>query len=692
MLLIPAKSRRQSNTLAATTSQDIARARRAVNCVHKAPACWCLLAACAAAAVGMLLPPPSVQATTRTLGIDVSSYQGTINWNAVAGDGIQFAWTKATEGSASYINYTDAYLGENMAGANSAGVLIGAYHFGHPDDTYGAQAEADLFISKAAQYMTAGYLRPVLDIEVEGSSTTSAWINNFLKDVYNATGVTPIIYTYSNYAADYLNSTVANRTLWMADYSGASSQTGAPAINPPFNNWNFWQYTDAASVNGISGGVDGDVANGNLAYVQSFLIPAQPQLPGTESATAVTWTGAGSNGSWSNIANWSNAWSPGDVADFTSSSVGASNITFDEVASGNKMVNVAQINVTQTNAPAVTINGPDTIDFQTYVDPIYNNSSNTLTINAPMAFFGTMGTAANASTNSIYAGPGNIVLGGSITFNDSQTQVTRFGFNDLIAVWDSHVNKVPGNVIINGVVSNAVGTPAGETNGFYFSNAGGYDDVTSNNANWRGGMYVAGGATLIVAAGGSTGTGAVTLDGAGSGNNGLQPAGIHGGIAGEGTISGPVTVTGSGGFFTGGGKLINNFSTFSPTTGKLMLAAGLNMNGQTATFNFYLSGAANSSISIGDTFTLSNGDTVALSGTPMTGTYHLFDYHTLAQALDWKSWTISGPSGFNYLLNNNTANRSLDLIATAVAVPEPVPLLILAAGLTVLLLVRRREA
>ena len=194
----------------------------------------------------------------------------------------------------------------------------------------------------------------------------------------------------------------------------------------------------------------------------------------------------------------------------------------------------------------------------------------------------------------------------------------------------------------------------------------------------------------MVAAGASTGTGAVTLDGAGSGNNGLQPAGIHGGIAGEGTVSGPVTVTGSGGFVTGGGKLINNFSTFSPTTGKLTLAAGLNMDGQTATFNFYLSGTSSSSLSIGDIFTLSDGDSVALSGTPTAGTYHLIDFNTLANAVDLTSWTITGPSGFNYLLSDNSANRSLDVIATAV--PEPASLALLGAGLAALISLRRRRA
>jgi GH25 family lysozyme M1 (1,4-beta-N-acetylmuramidase) len=628
-----------------------------------AAVCMSLLSGCGTGPFFMVHRVP------RATGIDVSVYQRKIDWNAVADDAVQFAWTKATEGSAKYVNYSDAYLAANIAGANKNGILIGVYHFAHPradSGPAGAQEEALLFITAGSWYMTAGYLRPVLDIEVEGSAATSAWVNDFLNDVYDATGVTPIIYTYTNFALHYLNSTVANRNLWMADApAGANPQHGVPLITP-FQHWNFWQYGQA-DINGISSGVvDQDVANGNLGYVRSFLIPAQTQLPGTtENATADAWTGLGTNGSWSNAANWNSAWAPGDVAEFTDSSLGTTNITFDQMAGGHKVVNVAQIDVADGNAPAVSIHGSDPIDFQTYLDPIYNNGGHTLTINAPMVFFGTMGTAGNASTNSIYTGPGNIVLGGNILFDDSQTQVSRFGFNDVIAIWNSHANTVPGNVIISGTISDAADTPTGDTNGFYFSNAGGYDDVISNNANWHGGMYVAGGATLLVSAGGSTGTGAVTLDGMGSGDNGLQPAGIHGGLAGEGTIRGLVTVVASDGAFTGGGKLINHLSTFSPTLGKLTLAAGLNLNSRTASFHFYLAGLSNSSISIGGTLALSKGDTVALRGTPLAGTYHLFDYHTVSHLPDLKSWTVSGPHRFEYVLINNPSHDSIDLRVTA---------------------------
>jgi hypothetical protein len=86
-----------------------------------------LLSGCSAGPFGMFHQIPQ-----RAFGIDVSVYQHTINWNAVAADRVQFAWAKATEGSAKCINYGDEYLAANMAGASRAGVLIGAYHFAHP--------------------------------------------------------------------------------------------------------------------------------------------------------------------------------------------------------------------------------------------------------------------------------------------------------------------------------------------------------------------------------------------------------------------------------------------------------------------------------------------------------------------------------------------------------------------------------
>ncbi len=631
--------------------------------------CLAGLSGCSALKLCASAPKPP----SRTAGIDVSIYQHTIRWRPVARDGVAFAWTKATEGSRHYLDYTDPQLAANIAGATANGVLIGVYHFAHPEKdpgAGGARAEARLFVSTAGAYMTAGYLRPVLDIEVEGSPATSAWVNDFLDDVYQATGVMPIIYTYTNYAASYLRRSVADRDLWMADVTGADPQTGSPLIFP-FHHWNFWQYGQAASgkISGIAprtGPVDKDVANGNPAYVESFLIPAGSHRPGAGENEAITdvWTGADDNGHWRNSANWINgsAWRPGDAAMFTDASRNTGNIKFDEVARGREVINVDRIEVQDARGPAVTINGPGTLRFQTCRDPLCNNGVHPLIINAPAEFFGTMGNAVNAATNSIYVGPGNVILNGPVTFNDSQTQVVRCGFHDLIAVWDSHLGKVPGNVIFGGPVADATGTPRGNLNGFLFSNAGGYDEIRSNNTGWKGGICITGGATLLVAAGGATGSGPVRLDGTPSRRNGLQPAGIHGGIAGCGAVHGPVTLSGNGGSITGGGGLNPQNKIFTLSVGKLTLAAGLDMNGKTATFNFFFAHRGHSSITIGRACIFSARGTVVIHGTPSPGQWRLMNYTTLINAADLASWKVRGPQGFRYSLGDNTSNGSIDVL------------------------------
>src|SRR4029077_17345536 len=75
----------------------------------------------------------------RPLGIDVSHYQGFINWTSAKNSGVSFAWAKATEST----TFTDSFFTVNEANAHAAGVLIGAYHFARPEDNIGL-AGADL--------------------------------------------------------------------------------------------------------------------------------------------------------------------------------------------------------------------------------------------------------------------------------------------------------------------------------------------------------------------------------------------------------------------------------------------------------------------------------------------------------------------------------------------------------------------
>ena len=95
---------------------------------------------------------------TTLKGVDVSSYQGTINWSSARADGITFGFAKATEGE----TIADSTFAGNWAGMKAAGVVRGAYHFFHPNES--ATAQADFVLSKVGT-LEAGDLPVVLDLK-----------------------------------------------------------------------------------------------------------------------------------------------------------------------------------------------------------------------------------------------------------------------------------------------------------------------------------------------------------------------------------------------------------------------------------------------------------------------------------------------------------------------------------------------
>ena len=148
-------------------------------------------------------------------GIDVSRFQGAINWTAVRSSGISFAFAKATEG----IDFVDVRFTQNMAGATAAGVYIGPYHFARPDsyntDPSDAASEANDFVDAILPYYQGSpyTLRPVIDLErlanvgdlAQEKAFLSQWIRNFATVVRTRLGFDPIIYTspsYANYVLD----------------------------------------------------------------------------------------------------------------------------------------------------------------------------------------------------------------------------------------------------------------------------------------------------------------------------------------------------------------------------------------------------------------------------------------------------------------------------------------------------------
>jgi GH25 family lysozyme M1 (1,4-beta-N-acetylmuramidase) len=213
------------------------------------------------------------------LGIDISHHQGTINWTQVYNDGKVFAFVKATEG----FTYDDPLFVSNMNNGNNAGVVMGAYHFARPDNNT-AHDEATHFVNIAGSFIGQGFLPPVLDLENPNSNTdltqlyTSAqltnWVQTWMTEVENATGVRPIIYTNRS-LAQYLQSSLNVYGMWIA--RPGTSPTSAPGNMGYWTTWKFKQYSWTGSVAGISGNVDLDSFNGSVTDFNTLIGTASVQ-------------------------------------------------------------------------------------------------------------------------------------------------------------------------------------------------------------------------------------------------------------------------------------------------------------------------------------------------------------------------------------------------------------------------------
>lgn len=236
-------------------------------------------------------------------GIDVSHYQGYINWSLVANDAdqIKFAYIKATEGylplytsESTLISQRalDSRFKENITNAIANNIFSGLYHFARPDlnrGLTGAENEAKHFARFAkAYYQNNEMLPPALDVEnpngVNFKSLFSAydlslWVQTWLETVEEELGIRPIVYTYGGYNS-YLYG-LNDYDLWVARYSMNDGLFRTlnwfddyykPTVGN-WNKWSMWQYTSsgASYVDGIySGGLDRNVFLGNLDSLKQW--------------------------------------------------------------------------------------------------------------------------------------------------------------------------------------------------------------------------------------------------------------------------------------------------------------------------------------------------------------------------------------------------------------------------------------
>jgi len=192
-------------------------------------------------------------------GIDVSKYQGTVNWPAVRASGVSFAYIKSTEGG----DRVDDRFAENWAAAAAAGVPRGAYHFYYFCRT-GAE-QAAWFIRNVPVDPNA--LPVVLDMEWNHLSPSckrrpdTAEVHRemsvFLRKIEKHYGKRPIIYSSVDFHRDRLVGAFLGHHLWLR------SVAGHPSIKyHPSTSFSLWQHTATGRTPGVTGNVDQNVYMG----------------------------------------------------------------------------------------------------------------------------------------------------------------------------------------------------------------------------------------------------------------------------------------------------------------------------------------------------------------------------------------------------------------------------------------------
>jgi len=207
----------------------------------------------------------SPRAEAQLRGIDVSNYQGNVNWVSVKNAGNSFGIAKATEGT----TYTDAYFAHNWYYMQQAGIIRGAYHFGHPGSDPIAQAK--FFVTQVGN--RSGALQLILDLETTDGQTPAqvwAWTQSFINEIKVLTGKPGIIYTGYYFWRDSVGNPTNNLNcpLWIADY-GVSS----PLVPQAWSTWTFWQYSDTGSVPGVNGNCDVNYFHGTLTNLKALTFP-----------------------------------------------------------------------------------------------------------------------------------------------------------------------------------------------------------------------------------------------------------------------------------------------------------------------------------------------------------------------------------------------------------------------------------
>jgi len=193
-------------------------------------------------------------------GVDVSRWQGEIDWLTLRSQGANFAYIKATDGG----DHLDPMFMKNWTGAHEAGIRRGAYHFFYWCRS--AAEQADWFIRNVPK--VKGALPPVLDVEWNHQSscrkrpsraTVLEKMQVFLDRLERHYGQRPVIYTAPDFYEDNLKGAFPKHPFWLR------SVAAHPSKVYPGRNWVFWQYSGSGLSHGVEGRIDLNVFHGDEA-------------------------------------------------------------------------------------------------------------------------------------------------------------------------------------------------------------------------------------------------------------------------------------------------------------------------------------------------------------------------------------------------------------------------------------------
>lgn len=203
-------------------------------------------------------------------GIDISNHQQDVDLSQVKSSGVQVVYCKATESDF----YKDPYTLQNYQNAKANGLKIGFYHFFRGDTD--AKVQANFFINYLKEIGAMDFdCKLCLDIEsTEGVGATelTTMCIEFLEEIKRLTGKEVVVYTYTSFANDNLDSRLAIYPLWIAHYG-----VETPGDNPIWNSWVGFQYSSEGSVPGVNGNCDVNEFNSDilLSRLDSILVENQ---------------------------------------------------------------------------------------------------------------------------------------------------------------------------------------------------------------------------------------------------------------------------------------------------------------------------------------------------------------------------------------------------------------------------------